>query len=111
MTGVLGKRPPTDEPRRPRHSSLSGHGTYYSYARGGQSAQIKASWNAQMVEDLLEQRFRRDLLRLGFVGDNDAMSEYVVADRLDVLRCHVAAAVQKCHRLGGPREEDGRPRA
>ena len=38
MTGVLGKRPPTDEPRRPRHSSLSGHGTYYWYARGGQSA-------------------------------------------------------------------------
>src|SRR5437762_3362646 len=51
-----------------------------------------------------------DLLRLGLVGDDDAMAEYVGTDRLDVLRRHVATSLQERVRLGSERQVEGRAR-
>jgi len=64
-----------------------------------------------MIENPLEQVLGGDLFGLGFISNEQAMAEDVVADGLDVVRSDVAAAVQESMSLGGARQEDRGPRA
>ena len=62
------------------------------------------------IKNLLNDRIRRHRLRLGFVGQYDAMAEDVRADVFDVLGDHVIAALQERPGLGGEGEENRRAR-
>src|SRR5512132_3887168 len=60
-----------------------------------------SSGDRDPVEDAADDLVGVDLLRLRLVGHDDTVAEHVGADRLDVLRRHVAAPVEKRVRLGG----------
>src|SRR5438552_1647660 len=53
-----------------------------------------SSGNGYAVEDASHHLVAVDLLRLRLVGDDHAVAEHVGADRLHVLRRHVAAALR-----------------
>src|ERR1035441_10577359 len=44
------------------------------------------SWHRHGVEDLLDNGIGRHRLRLGFIGEDEAMTQHVGADALDVFR-------------------------
>src|SRR5260370_30777642 len=49
----------------------------------------------QAGKDSFDDGFARDRFGLGFVADNDAVAQHVLADAFDILRRDVAAAIQK----------------
>ena len=61
--------------------------------------------------DLVDDLVAGDALRLGLVGEEDAVAEDVVHDLLHVLRRRVCAAVQKRVAARGEVEREGRARA
>src|SRR3954451_7221742 len=64
--------------------------------------------NLDALEQLAHDRLRRDVLRLGLVGQDHAVAQHVHADRLDVLGRDVAAVAQEGVRARGRVEVDGR---
>src|SRR5579863_1022691 len=63
------------------------------------------------LEELADDRFRRDLLGLGLVGEDHAVAQHVHADGLDVLGRDVAAVTQEGVRARRQVEVDRRARA
>ena len=63
-----------------------------------------------MIENPSDEIFRRDVFRFGLIGDRDTVAQHVVADGLDVLGRHVAAAFEEGVSADGPGQEDRRPR-
>src|SRR5216684_2894045 len=64
----------------------------------------------KMIENSLQQVFRRNVLRLGFIGDDQAVTKHVVADRLDVLGRDIPAPFEKSQPFRRPSEKNRRPR-
>src|SRR5262245_44079629 len=69
-----------------------------------------SSGDRDPVEDAADDLVRVDLLGFGLVAHDHAVAEHVRADRLHVLRRHVAAPVQERIRLGRERERERRAR-
>src|SRR5215470_14800249 len=84
--------------------------TARSCSRVSMRAGGPSSGDRDPVEDAADDLVRVDLLRLRLVAHDDAVAEHVGADRLHVLRGHVAAPVQERVRLGGERQRERRAR-
>src|SRR5712672_1716120 len=74
---------------------------------GCEVASAMGSGHLDVIEDLLEHRFRVEAFRLGFVGDDHPVAEHVEAHCLDVVGCYVAASAQERVCARRLREEDG----
>ena len=70
----------------------------------------RPSRHRHRIEHLLDDRIRGDGLRLGFVGQNDAVAQHVRAYVFDIFGRDVGAALQERPRLGRQRQKDRRAR-
>src|SRR5712691_8748808 len=68
------------------------------------------SGDRNVVEDPADDNLRRDLLRLGFVRDDEPMAHDVEDDRLHVVRQHVVAPIEERVRARRQRHVDRGPR-
>ena len=64
-------------------------------------------WNADVVEDFLDEHVGRRIVRLGLVGDGDTVAEDVHRHRLDVVWRDVVALLHERICAGSERQHDG----
>src|SRR5260221_13350720 len=87
--------PPANRSSTSRRLRISSRRTFLSRSW---VAAMRTLRYAHLLEDAARDLLAVDALRLGFVGDQDAVAQHVERDRLDVVREHVEAAADQRER-------------